>query len=182
MGFWFRHYSGNDCISESRTIFTARGRNELLAPFLQPRPELREGSEFRATANEDGDLAFQRVGIVGRLAHVFDVLKKAFQHFSGIVQHDQTIPRIAARAPQKLSLVAAEGARQSVAAAKEIDRARLPVILRDNTAAPAFFGRKSDVGLVYLGHDLFPSKFICEVLREDGAHVAVFAARNFERE
>src|SRR5437868_7270849 len=89
---------GHDCISRRRhapkraakrgRFFSAwlrirlagpAGRAGFLAPSLQSRPDPGEGTEFCATANEDGDLALQRIGFVGGLAHVFDVLEFAFQ-------------------------------------------------------------------------------------------------------
>src|SRR6266853_1664782 len=193
-------FPGHDCISRSRhapaaggrmSTFPSGGRSRLggtasregfLAPFLQSRPHLGKGTELCAAANEDGDFALHRVGVVGGLAHIFDVFEFAFQDFLGIVKNDQTIPRKAARAPQKISLMAAEGWRQSVAAAKEIDGPRLPVVLREDAAARPFFEREPAVSLIYAAHELFPSEFIGEMLREDRAHVAVLAAWNFERQ
>src|SRR5260370_19362888 len=145
-------FPGPDCISRSRRA--PAGREAFLAPSLQARPYLGKGPEFCATANEDGDLALHRVGIVGGLAHVFDVLEFAFQDFPGIVKNDQTISRIAPRAPQKISLMATAGGWQSVAAAKEIDGARVPVGVRENTAPPPFFGRQTAASLICSGDDL----------------------------
>ena len=110
-------------------------------PFLQPRPNIGQRPESCATANEDRDLALHCVGVVGRLAHVFDVFEIALQCFSGIVEHDQTIPRVSARPPQKIGLMTAEGWRQPVATSQEVDGARLPVVLRQDAAARPFFGR-----------------------------------------
>src|SRR6266705_6909092 len=139
-------FHGPDCISRRRHAPEAGGQTRtflfglakglglaarpaagegFLAPSLQSRPDLGKGTEFCATANEYGDLALHRIGIVRGLAHIFDVFEFAFQDFPGIVKNDQTISRIAARAPQKISLMAAEGGWQSVAAAKEIDGASL---------------------------------------------------------
>src|SRR5260370_28898859 len=136
--------------------FASGGRGYFLAPFLQSRPELRKRSEFCATANEDGDLALQGVGIVGGFAHVFDVFEQTFQDFPGVVEHDQAISRIAAQAPQKISLGSAEGMWKSVAAAKEVDGARLSVVLREDAAALAFFGSKPAASPIHYGYSLFP--------------------------
>src|SRR5882724_8618016 len=155
---------------------------ERLAPFFQPRPELREGPEFWPMANEDGNLALQCIRIVGGLAHVLDALEEAFQDLSRIVQHNQAIPRIALWTPQKISLVTAEGVRQSIAGAKEIDGSCLTVVLRENTAARPLFGRETAIGLVHCGDHLFPAELIGEVLREYRAHVAMLTARDFERQ
>src|SRR6266851_451467 len=155
---------------------------DSLTPFFQSRPNLGKGSEFCASANEYGDLTLQRIGIVGGLPHVLHVFKVGLQDLAPVIQNNQAIPRIAARAPQKISLVAAERRRQSVAAPKKINGARLPVVLRENTAARPFFGRKSAVSLIHSGYHFFPTELIGEVLGEDRTHVAVLASRDLERQ
>src|SRR5260370_34901143 len=87
-----------------------------------------------------------------------------------------------ARAPQKKSLGALARGGQPVAAPKKTNGGRLPVVLRENTAARPFFGRKSAVSLIHSGYHFFPTELIGEVLGEDRTHVAVLASRDLERQ
>src|SRR5260370_16418106 len=96
-------FPGPDCISRSRRA--PAGREAFLAPSLQARPYLGKGPEFCATANEDGDLALHRVGIVGGLSHVFDWPEFAFQKFPGISKNVHTISSSTPRPHQKIILL-----------------------------------------------------------------------------
>src|SRR6266567_2156335 len=71
----------------------------FLAPFLQLRPQLGERAEFCPPANKDRDVAFQGITVVGP-SHVFDMLEIVFMILFSIVQNDQAIPGVAARAPE----------------------------------------------------------------------------------
>src|SRR5439155_12378768 len=149
-----RQTKGNDIRARCRMeVGGAPGRERRLAPSLQFRPQLGEGSEFRALAKENVDLFFQRVGVVSRCANVLHVFPETLENLSSVVQDNHAVPGVAARAPQKISLMAAEGRRQSGAAAKEINGAGLAVVLGEDAAAPAFFRGKTNVGIIYLGHD-----------------------------
>jgi hypothetical protein len=44
-------------------------------PVFQLGPEFGQGAEFWAIADEDGDLIFQGVGVVGGRAYVLDVIE-----------------------------------------------------------------------------------------------------------
>src|SRR5260370_34883 len=155
-------------------------RVKTLTPSLQFWPERGKRPEFCATANKDGNLAFQRVGIVRGLARVFDVLEQALQDFTLIIQNDQAIPRIPSRSPQEIRLVPAERRWQTIAPPQEIDGAGLPVVLREDAAARPLFGREPAVSLIHCHDHLLPSELIGEVLWKNRAHVAVLAARDFE--
>src|SRR5260370_25979142 len=87
-----------------------------------------------------------------------------------------------ARAPQKKSLGALARGGQPGGRPKKINGGRLPVVLRENTAARPFFGRKSAVSLIHSGYHFFPTELIGEVLGEDRTHVAVLASRDLERQ
>ncbi len=127
-------------------------------PFLHTRPNRGKGPKFGTAANEDRDLALQRIRIVGGLAQVFDVLEEAFENFPGIIQYDHTITGIASRAPQEIGLVAAECGGKSVTAAKEIDGARLSVVLCEDATPRAFLWRELGVRLIDFSDYLFPSE------------------------
>src|SRR2546422_594226 len=71
----------------------------FLAPFLQLRPQLGERDEFCPPANKDRDVAFQGITVVGP-SHAFDMLEIVFKILFSIVQNDQAIPGVAARAPE----------------------------------------------------------------------------------
>src|ERR1700728_1718372 len=102
------------------------------------RPELGEGAEFCAAADVDVDLFFQRVGIVGGLANVFDVIEEALEILPAVVENDHAVAGVAARSPEKPGLSAAEGAGQAVAAAEEVDGAGLSVVLGEDAAGFIF--------------------------------------------
>ena len=80
----------------------------MLVPALYLRPEVGEGSEFRAAADVDVDLLFQSVGIIGGSADILDVVPELFEAFSAIVENDHAVAGVAARSPEKPGLVAAE--------------------------------------------------------------------------
>src|SRR5690348_3689743 len=118
----------------------ASRRGSVSTPFLYFGPHLRQRPELRTLANENGDLLLQCIGIGGGSSHVFHVVEELVQPFPGVVQHDQAIPRVPSRAPEPISLVAAQRRRQPVPRTIKIDRPCLPVVLRKNSAARPFRG------------------------------------------
>ena len=72
---------------------------------------------------------------VSQLAHGS---KLALQRFLVVVHDDDALTRVAARSPEEITLVPADGRRQPVARAEEIDGAGLTVILsKDSTGITA---------------------------------------------
>ena len=62
------------------------------SPFLQVWPKLRERFlEFLSFADEDGQIFFECIRIVGRVADEFDILKELFEAFPSIVENDEAI-------------------------------------------------------------------------------------------
>src|SRR5437879_5960224 len=177
-----RQTKGNDIWARRRIeVGGAPGRERRLAPSLQFLPQLGEGSEFRAFAKENVDLFFQRVGVVSRCANVLHVFPETFENLSSVVQDNHAVAGVAARAPQKISLMAAEGWRQSGAAAKEIDGAGLAVVLGEDAAARALRGRDSIPGDSSFIDDFFPAELVRVPLRQGGPGVGVFHYRELER-
>src|SRR6185369_2959981 len=97
--------SGTAGIS-SETTFGATGRKDDMcgprfvrptivtggsAPTLHRGPELGERAEFRSLADEDIDLTFQRIGIVGGRAYVLDVVPKLLERFLVVVENNHAI-------------------------------------------------------------------------------------------
>ena len=107
--------------------------------------------------------------------------EKPFKSFRSVVEDDQAVPGIAARSPKKKRLMTAQRRWQPVTAAKKIDSPCLPVVLGEDSAACPFLRRELKVSLIDGGHYLFPSKLIGVMLWEGCTHVAVLAARDFER-
>src|SRR5260370_35381299 len=162
--------------AETRST-TKRSRSE---PFLQLRPEFGQGTEIWAFADIDGNVAFQSVRIV-RSSYVFHVFEFLLQIFFGVVHYDHAIAGVTSRAPEKISLVAAEGRGQSVTRAKEINRPSLSEVLGKDRAVSSLSRRKPQPGLGYGGHDLLPSKLIGVTLGQKGTHVTVLGPRSFQR-
>src|SRR5260370_391005 len=156
-------------------------QEQNLSPSLQLRPELGEGSEFRALAKEDVNLFFQSVRVVSRGAHVLHVFPEAFENFSSVVEDNHAVAGVAARAPKKISLVATERGRQSLAAAKEIDGAGLAVVLGEDAAVPALGGGDAIPGDSSFVGDFFPAELVRVPLGEGGTGVGVFHDRELER-
>jgi len=61
------------------------------APALHLRPEPSECAEFCALTDEDVDITFQRIGIVGGCAHVLDVLPELLECFPVVVKNNHAI-------------------------------------------------------------------------------------------
>src|SRR6185369_2229127 len=110
------------------------------------------------------------------------LLKLLLQHLFPIIQDDHTVTRIPARPPHKIGLMTAERRRQAVASAKEINRACLPVILREYAAVLSLLRFDSSPRLCrHCGH-LFPTKLICVMLWQGCAHVTMLGARHLKRQ
>src|SRR5260370_31728109 len=135
-------------------------QEQNLAPLLQLRPELGEGSEFRALAKEDVNLFFQSVRVVSRGAHVLHVFPEAFENLSSVVEDNHAVAGVASRAPKKISLVATERGRQSLAAAKRIDGAGLSVVLGEDAAVPALSGGSASSRHRSLVGGFFPAALV----------------------
>ena len=142
-------------------------------PVLYLWPELGQGAEFRAAANENADLGFQGVGIIHRCAHEFDVIEEFFQALSPVAEDDHAVAGIAARSPEEISAVAAESGRQAVGAAEEVDGAGLAVVLGKGAAVFPVFRGDAIPGFGGFGDDLLPSELIGIPLRECGSGVVV---------
>src|SRR5580658_273521 len=152
----------------------------MSAPAFYLGPELGEAAELCAAADVDVDLFLERVGIVGGLANVFDVIPELFEAFPAVVEDNHTIAGIAARSPQEPGLMAAERCRQAVAAAEEVDGAGLAVVLGEDAAVFAVFDRDAVPGDGGFGDDFFPSELVGIPLREKNPGVTVFGDRRLE--
>ena len=135
-------------------------RRRLQDHFFSFRPKLGERPEFGSPADEDRNLSFQGVRIIGGRAHVLDVVKEFFQRFLAIAEHDQAVSRIAARSPQKICLVSAEGGRQTVARSEKVDGAGLAIVLGEDAAIAALLYRDAVPGLRGFGDDLLPAELV----------------------
>ena len=162
----------------STVLALARG----LPPALHFRPELGKGAEFRTLAKEDVDLFFQSVGVLSGRAHILHVFPEAFENLSAVVKDDHAVSGVATRAPEEPGLVAAEGRREAVAAAEEIDGAGLAVVLGEDAAIVALVDGDAIPSDSSFVSDLFPAELVGVPLRQCGPGVGVFHDRELEGE
>src|SRR5260370_42247318 len=94
-------------------------------PVLELRPDLSQSPKLRPAAEVDVEMPVrQRIGVIdGR-----DFLNRVelfFQHVGSVPENDHALAGIAARAPVVVTLMSAEGIRQSHLRAQEINGAGL---------------------------------------------------------
>src|ERR1017187_6135970 len=122
---------------------------------------------FRRTADVD-------VGMIGRLLVLHAVLVpgmacepagfEAFVHvLAAEADHDDRLRRRISIAPLPKRVDAADGARQSVLRAVEVDGSRLAVIRADDSQMGALFGSERIANLRHLLHQLGPADFFAMV-------------------
>ncbi len=80
--------------------------------------------------------------------------------------HDHAFAGGAAGTPEEIVLMAADGGRQSVPRAEEIDGAGLPVVLSEDGGARADIGGQAVVHAGYRGGHVFPAELVGEELRQ----------------
>src|SRR5579862_2741030 len=107
------------------------------APLLQFWPDVGESSEFWPPADEDVNVAFERVRIVRESPHVIHMLKQFLECFLRVIQHDQAFAAVSSGSPEEKGVISAEGRGQTIFPAQKIDGARLAVILSENAAIGA---------------------------------------------
>src|SRR5579864_8010669 len=124
----------------------------------------------------------ERIRIVDRSAHVIHVLEQIFEHFFAVIKNYQALSRIPAWPPNPITAVAADGFRQAVFMAKEVDSARLAIVLGENAAVTAFVGIEAIPRDGCFSGDLVPTELVGVPLWQNRTRVRVFHDRQLERQ
>src|SRR5262249_18456343 len=102
-----RELRASSCEPNKVGLLTARSSKPVSAPLLQLGPKLCPCSLLESTTDVDGQISFERIGIVRGSANVFDVGPIFFQCLLIIIKHDHAVTRVIARAPEPPGLVSA---------------------------------------------------------------------------
>src|SRR5258707_10895170 len=142
-----------------------RGRPLSIEP-LQLRPYLLQVSRLQPAGEEDVKILIAARVRVGQAAHVIDMLEMRVLAFRVAVQDDHDVAGIVARAPNPIIVLPADGPRQSIPGAIEIDGRGLAPEIGEDRGPRLLFWRQAVVHARHLLDHLRPPKLVGKILRQ----------------